>query len=252
MKYFLLLLILAIASLSYATETTIIIRAKAKDAKFIGSSIGGAYVIVKNQMTGEILAQGKTEGATGNTTLIMNTPWERGGTLTDESTAKFMATVDINEPTFVTIEVFSPINNRQAQVHASTQLWLIPGKDIIGDGIVIEIPGFVVDILEPRTHQYISLEQLENNICTIRANLVMMCGCTISKGGIWDSEKIEISAIINKDGKHFTDLPLDFVSDNLFEAHFTVENSGQYEVTVYAYDPATGNTGVDKVSYIIR
>jgi hypothetical protein len=60
------LLFLFIASSLWATETTIIIRAKAKDAKFIGSSIGGAHVVVKHQLTGEILAQGKTEGSTGN------------------------------------------------------------------------------------------------------------------------------------------------------------------------------------------
>ena len=63
-------LALFIGTFLFATETHIIVRAKAKDAKFIGSSLGGAYVIIKNKMTGEILAKGKTQGSTGNTDLI--------------------------------------------------------------------------------------------------------------------------------------------------------------------------------------
>lgn len=243
---------LLLVNQSYGKETHIVIRAKAKDAKFIGSSIGGAYVMVKSKMTGEIMAQGKTEGSTGNTDLIMNTPWKRGVSLTDESTAKFLATIDIDEPTFVTIEVQSPISNKQAMVQASTEIWLIPGKDILGDGIVVEIPGFVLDILEPRTHQYVSLASVADKTFTVQANLVMMCGCTISKGGIWDSERIEVSAIIKRNGDHFLDVPLGLVSENLFETSFKVENPGQYEVVVYAYDEMTGNTGVDKVNFIIR
>ena len=38
--------------------TEVMIRAQSKDAKFIGTSIGGAKVIVKDAETGEILAEG--------------------------------------------------------------------------------------------------------------------------------------------------------------------------------------------------
>ncbi|MCB0667070.1 MAG: hypothetical protein KDC80_14655 [Saprospiraceae bacterium] len=247
-----LLMSMLISGSLHAMETTIVIRAKARDAKFIGSSIGGAWVIVRNAASAEILAQGKTQGSTGNTQLIMNTSWERGGRLTDDETAKFEATLDIDDPTFVTIEVISPINNRQAQVHASTQLWIIPGKHILGDGITVEIPGFVVDILEPRTHQYISLNSIENQKLQVKANMVMMCGCTISKGGIWDSEKMDVAAIIKMNGKQILEIPLGLISENLFSAEFLVDSPGMYEITVYAFDGATGNTGVDKVSYVVR
>ena len=30
-----------------------------------------------------------------------------------------------------------------------------------------------------------------------------------------------------------------------------IQSSGQYELIVYAYDSRTGNTGVDKVNYVI-
>lgn len=160
----------------FATETHIVLRAKAKDAKFIGSSIGGAFFIVRNKLTNETLAQGVTAGSTGNTNLIMNTPQARGMSIADEQTARFEAVIDIDEPTFVRIEAYAPFNHKQSQVIVTTELWIIPGKHILGDGIILEIPGFIIDILEPRTHQFIPFNSLEDGKLKIRANIVMMCG----------------------------------------------------------------------------
>ncbi len=249
-KFILLTLFLALSVNVSATETKLMVRAKAKDAKFIGSSIGGAYVIVRNAVNNEILAEGITTGSTGNTDLIMKTPMDRNTQLTDDKTAGFLAVVDIDEPTFVRVEVISPYNKKNAQVHASTELWLIPGKDILGDGVVVEIPGFVIDILTPNTHQYISKQSIGDGL-DIRANMVMMCGCPIEKGGIWDSTPMEVVAILKKDGTTVARIPLDNPSRNIFDGRMQVTETGYYEVTVYAYDSTTGNTGVDKVNYVV-
>ena len=246
------LVLLFVSVLSFAVETELIIRAKAKDAKFIGSSIGGSYVIVKDARNNRILAEGYTKGSTGNTQLIMKTPRTRDMAIADGKTAKFHATIDINEPTFVTVEVQSPANHKQAQVTAQTQLWLIPGKHILGDGIVVEIPGFIIDILAPRTHQFITLSALEDSSVTITANVVMMCGCTISENGIWDANKMEVKALIKHNGKTIQELNMNYKEANLFEASLSVSNPSTYEVVVYAYDPDQGNTGVDQVNFVIR
>lgn len=246
-----LLLLLLICSYAQATETKVVVRAKAKDAKFIGSSLGGAYVIIRNTVNQEVLAEGVTTGSTGNTNLIMKTPIERGRSIVDKQTAKFLATVDIDEPTFVSIEVLSPVNHKQARVSVSTQLWLIPGKHILGEGIILEIPGFIIDILKPRTHRYIALNSVKDSPFKIRANIVMMCGCTINKGGIWDSEKIEVRGILKKNGKPFKNITMTWTSANLFEGDMAITSPGNYELTVYAYNPQSGNTGVDKVNYVI-
>ncbi len=246
--FFLLALLSINAS---ATETKLIIRAKAKDAKFIGSSLGGAYVIVRNTVNQLILAEGKTEGSTGNTNLIMNVPRERGNAIADDATAKFLAILDIDEPTFISIEVHSPFTNKQAQVKASTQLWLIPGKDILGDGIIVEIPGFIIDILKPRTHHYIALNTIKNKPFKIQANMVMMCGCTINKGGTWNSDDIEVKGILKRDGNFFKEIVMTLSSTNLFEGETLIGSSGKFELVVYAYHPISGNTGVDKVNYVI-
>ncbi|SFC20555.1 hypothetical protein SAMN04487891_107109 [Flagellimonas taeanensis] len=249
-KSILLTLLLALSFTVSATETKLMVRAKAKDAKFIGSSIGGAYVIVRNSTNNKILAEGITTGSTGNTDLIMKTPIGRNTQLTDDKTAGFLAVVDIDEPTFVRVEVLSPYNKKNAQVHASTELWLIPGKDILGDGVVVEIPGFIIDILTPNTHQYISKQSIGNGL-DIRANMVMMCGCPIEKGGTWDSTPMEVVAILKKDGTTLATIPLNNPSRNVFEGRMEIAEAGYYEVTVYAYDPTTGNTGVDKVNYVV-
>ena len=182
----------------------------------------------------------------------MRSPHERYTQLSDNDTAGFLAVVDIDEPTFVQIEVISPINKRNAQIHASTQIWLIPGKDILGDGIVLEIPGFIIDILEPNTHQYIPLETVITSGINIKANIVMMCGCPIQKDGLWDSNLMEVRAVVQKDGEAYTDVLLDNPGQNIFEGNLAVKESGYYQITVYAYNSKTGNTGVDKINYVVR
>ncbi|WP_424495295.1 hypothetical protein [Salinimicrobium sp. GXAS 041] len=224
------------------------IRTKSKDAKFIGSSIGGAKVIVRDAVTGEILDQGTTTGSTGNTNKIMKEPLTRNKQLTDDNTAGFLAELEIEEPAFVTVEVIAPINKKQASVTSSTQLWVIPGKDITGDGIVLEVPGFVVDILSPQTHERIASE----NEVSISANIVMMCGCPITEGGIWDSNQYEVKALVSKDGENLQEVELEIQEKpSTFSAKVNL-SKGNYEITVYAFDSVTGNTGVDKTNIIIK
>ena len=234
-----------------ATETKLMVRAKARDAKFIGSSLGGAYVVIRNKLNQQVLAEGKTTGSTGNTDLIMKDPKMRGSSITDAQTAGFLAKIDIDEPTLASIEVVSPYTHRQAQAKVSTELWLIPGRDILGDGIILEIPGFIIDILKPRTHQYISLKTIKEDLFQIQANVVMMCGCVIDKGGVWNSEEIEVKGVLKKDGKHIKDIKMSLTSTNLFEGDLLINAVGNYELTIYAYNEKTGNTGVDKVNYVI-
>ncbi len=231
-----------------AQETKIMIRAKAKDAKFIGTSIGGAKVIVKDAITGELLDEGITSGSTGNTKLIMQEAKERYKSLSEESTAGYMAVLDIQEPKFITVEVLAPFTKKQALVKSSTQLWVIPGKDITGDGLILEIPGFVVDIISPQTHERIAAD----NQIELKANVVMMCGCPIEKDGLWDANQYEVKAVIkNSEGKSVSVVMEQREKPSTFYAETSLEK-GLYEVTIYAYDPVSGNTGLDKTNIIVN
>jgi hypothetical protein len=146
-KAFILLVILTgifFFGISEAVQTKLVIRAKSKDAKFVGSKMGGATVVVTNSETGKVLAEGLTTGGTGNTQKIMIEPKTRFGQIA-EGAAKFETSIDIDEPTLVTIDVAGPYAHRDNMIKSSTQMWLIPGKDIVGEGIIIEVPGFSID-----------------------------------------------------------------------------------------------------------
>lgn len=245
---FLLLSLLIFPAAITAQETSVMIRVQSKDAKFIGSSIGGAKIIVKEALTGEILAEGITHGSTGDTELIMKEPRERGKQLSDNETAGFLAVLNIKKPVFVTIEAIAPIQKKQAAVKSSTQLWIIPGKDITGDGIVLEVPGFVVDILSPQTHERIASE----NEIEIKVNVVMMCGCPVTSGGIWDADQYEVTALISREGENERSLELNITDKpSTFSGDISLPE-GNFNITVYAVDPATGNTGLDSTNIIIN
>lgn len=228
-------------------ETQVMVRAKAKDAKFIGSSIGGAQIIIKNAQTDEIMAEGITNGTTGNTTTIMETPHQRRTRLSDEETGGFLARLDLDQPTFVTIEAYGPKNAASAVVRASTQLWLIPGKDILGDGIVLEVPGFIIDVLSPQRHKTFAAEKP----IELKANITMTCGCPIAKDSIWDANDYEVKALLYKDGRIVEEKELSVTEvSSTFLGEVSL-SPGMYELVLYAYDPDTGNTGVDRTNFLV-
>lgn len=246
---YIILMLFAFAFPEFCTgqETMVMVRAHSKDAKFIGTSMGGAKVIIRDATTGEILAQGITEGSTGDTEKIMKKPRTREARLTDENTAGFRAELNIEEPVFVTVEVIAPAKKNQSQVRSSTQLWVIPGKHITGDGVVLEIPGFAVDILSPQTHERIA----SGREVEITANVIMMCGCPITAEGIWDANQYEVTAIITGSGEDRRAVDMNIQDKpSTFSGNVSL-TPGTHEITVYAYDPVTGNTGLDKTNIII-
>ena len=160
------------ATFSGAVPTEITVRVKTKDAKFLGTLMGGASVSIKDAQTGELLAKGLTTGGTGNTTSIMKTPVARGVPISDESAAKFTATIDINEPRLIEVTAYGPMVNLQAANKVSATQWVVPGKHITGgDAWMLELPGFVVDVIAPQTPA--TLKGVPQDVI-ITANVVMM------------------------------------------------------------------------------
>lgn len=242
-------LLFTIGLQALATPTTLVVRAKAKDAKFIGSSIGGARIIVREAFSGKVLAEGLTKGSTGNTQKIMQEPHQRHQSLSDPETADFTAIINIEKPTLVTVEGYGPWQQVQARIKVQSQIWLIPGKDISGDGLVLEFPGFVVNVLNPQTHESLSAG---TNI-PIRANVVLMCGCLITEGGLWDASQYEVQALVEKDGETMPAVPLSISNKaSTFTGNLKAPEPGLYQVSVYAYDPITGNTGVATTNFLVK
>lgn len=238
--------------LSGAVETQLVVRAKSKDAKFIGSSMGGARVTVRDAGSGAVLAEGLTAGGTGNTRRIMVDPVKRGEPLSDESTARFEAKIDIDVPILATVEVDAASGQGQPRIKSSTQVWLIPGKDITGDGVMVEIPGFFVEIQSPRSQTVVSLTE-GKAVVPVNVHVTMMCGCPIDPGGLWDANRYEVKAIVRQKGVGEQIVPLFFAgTTSLFGGRLEIRKKGSYELTVYAYDPLTGNTGVDQTTVRVQ
>lgn len=237
----------AIAS---AEPTEITVRVLAKDSKFIGTSMGGMRIVLRDTQTGEILATGVTQGGTGDTALIMHENRGSRAVLSDDSAAKFTATLDLDEPRLVEAEAYGPLGQPQAATRVLATQWVVPGRSLTGgDGWVLELPGLVVDVLNPPAH--IRVSQDAGGV-DVRANVVMMCGCPIEPGGLWDADKLEVKAIVKRNGQRVSEVPLTYAGEtSQFAAKVPAKEPGMYEVTVYAHDPRNGNTGLDRTTFIV-
>lgn len=134
--------------------TKVTVRVVARDAQVIGSGVGGALVRIKNLETGETLAEGKQEGGTGSTERIMIQPRRRGETVYGTfGSASFEAKIPLDRPTQVSIDAEAPLGYPQALQKGSKTLTLIPGMDVLGEGIVIELNGLIVNVLRPSSRE---------------------------------------------------------------------------------------------------
>ncbi len=226
-----------------AVLTRVMIRVVSRDAKIIGSGVGGALVRVVNAETGELLAEGKQEGGTGDTGLIMSTAHGRGMTIYDtEGAAGFLAELSLSEPTIVTISAVGPLGHPQATQSASKQMLLVPGGHIEGDGVVLELHGFLVEVLAPEP-----LTPVAGATVDVHARVRMMCGCPLTPGGMWNSDRIAIEARLRAGGEVVARAPLAFAGEaSRFRGKLSVPGalSGRdLELEVVAAQPGTQNFG---------
>jgi len=159
---------------SFAAEkiiTKVVVRVVSKDAKVIGSGVGGALVRIKNLETGEILVQGKQEGGTGDTERIMVQPHRRGEVLYGTPDAAFFqAEIPLDKPTQVEIYTEAPLGYPHNVQKGSKTLTLIPGKHILGEGVIIELNGLIVNILSPSPKE--SLKKGDKTIVRVEVRML--------------------------------------------------------------------------------
>lgn len=247
----LIVLVMALGpALAVAEPTDITIRVLSRDAKFVGTSMGGVHVVLRDVHTGEVLASGVTEGGTGNTSMIMHSDGGRRARMADETAASFSASLDLEEPRLIGVEATGPMAQVQAKQRVTATQWVVPGRAPGGSGgWILELPGFAVDVLAPPTHVRMSGEVDE---VEVRANVTMMCGCPIEPGGLWDADAYDVEMIVVRNGERVGEVSLTYSGKtSQFAGDVRVEESGVYDITVYAYDPRTGNTGLDRTTFIV-
>ena len=138
---------LAMSALAEAqgTPTRILVRAIARDAKAIGTGVGGALITFKDAKTGEVLAQGEQQGATGETPRIMIEPRPRDATIFGTpGGAHYTATLHLERPRVVEIIAEGPLDTPDYIYKASKTMLLVPGRDVLGEGVILEVHGFRV------------------------------------------------------------------------------------------------------------
>lgn len=242
------------------TPTQIDVRVIAKDGKYLGDDISGALVTIHDVQTDELLARGTTSGGSGQQNL-MDICVTRSEVLPVDEASVFRVSLDLEEPRLIRVTAYGPLAAQQSANTVSLTQWVYPGKNIggaAGGGFLLEIPGLVVQILNPPTH---FLPKIAPQHIEIRANVTMMCGCPI---GIppWNPEQFDVMAVIKQGEYYSVELPLKYEENAPYGIPSQFANkwlvpkneTGQpeiYEIIVSAFQQKTGNTGVDKATAII-
>jgi hypothetical protein len=231
------------------TPTQILVRAVSHDAKIISSKVGGAKITIKNAATGAILAQGIQKGESGDTRKIMLDPHKRGEVLYDTlEAAGFLATINLSSPTVVEIIAEGPLGAPQAMQRASKTMLLVPGQDILGEGIILEINGLIVTFVTPDA----KLKIIAGDEVDVKATVTMSCGCPTEPGGIWDASKMKIFARIIQAGKIAQEVPMTFANEtSTFVGKVKFETAGPARLEVLAMDAGNANFGIVKRTYTV-
>lgn len=244
-------ILLTAAAPAAAEETRVTVRVLSRGAKFVGSSMGGVRVTIADADTGQLLATGSTVGSTGDTERIMKTSHPRGAALSTPGSAAFTTALDLDAPRRLRVTASGPLAQLQAANEVSLTQWILPGKHLDGgDGLLLELPGFVLDLASPPAH--LQLKGVPQTV-ELAANLVMMCGCPSSPGGLWNSDGWQVAATIERDGVRVAEVPLVYAgTSSQFAATWTAGEPGTYQVIAWAYDPANGNTGLDRTTFVVN
>jgi hypothetical protein len=244
---------LVLASQAFAQsggkDTKVMIRAIARDAKVIGEHVGGARITVREVSTGKILAEGIQKAGTGDTDLIMKKPRTRGATVFNTPDASgFLAVLHLDQPTVVEISAEGPLGSPQAVQRATKTMLLVPGEDVLGEGVLLEIHGFIVKTLAPQMDAQVKM----GAPFEVRATVTMTCGCPTEPGGLWDANKIRVIARLVREGKIETEIPMQYAGvQNTFKGDVPVAAPGQIELQVLALDPDNANFGLTKENLTI-
>ena len=68
-----------------------------------------------------------------------------------------------------------------------------------------------------------------------------------------DSESGKVPAEgLTSGGTGDTDIIMNYAGPSTFQGEALTKKKGQYEIIIYAYDPQTGNTGVDQVKVTVQ
>ena len=233
-----LIALMAMSAPALAEPTPVTVRVISADAKFVGDTMGGARVTLRDASTGRLVARGVTEGTTGDTDLIMKATG-RSPVRASDGAAAYSVTLDIDRPTLVNREVEGPLSRPGSIIKVSSQRWLMPGEAVTsGNGWMVELPGLAIT---PEVS--VSDDRLE-----IAAKVELMCGCPITPGGLWDAADYRVTASLWQGNRQVEEADLEFVSSpGNYRGALPVSRRGKHRLILFARNLETGNTGMTEI-----
>ena len=169
--------------------TTIVVRVVAHGAMVLGRDVGGARVTITDLETKQVLATGVQQGDAGDQNQIMRTPHlMEEPVYSARPAAAFTTTLVLQRPSFVEVAAEGPLAYPDSMRRAAKTVLLIPGQDLTGDGIVLHLNGYIVQIEHPKAGEPL----IAKNDVALKASVRTLSGTSVRPHGDWDSRKIRI------------------------------------------------------------
>lgn len=235
-------------SASTVVPTRLVVHVVTHDAKLIGSAVGGVQITVREVSTDRILATGLHEGATGDTKRLMETPRARGDRLfTTSDGARFATTIPLSSATLVEVTAEGPLGYPDQMARTSKRLMLVPGRDLTGDGLVLEMHGFIIDLLTPDS----SLTVSAGDRLTVRARVRMLCSCPTGPDALWKVN--DVRARLIRDGVVLHDVVMPYAgTTSEYGAVLPEVSAGQYTLEIVGASPDIATFGALRRTLTVR
>lgn len=233
--------------------TTILVRVVAHGAMVLGREVGGARVTITDVETKQVLATGIQQGEAGDQNQIMRTPHlMEEPVYSARPAAVFTTTLELRKPTLVEITAEGPLAHPASMQHASQTVLLIPGHDLINDGIVLHLYGYIVQIEHPKPGQAL----MAKDDVKLQASVRTLSGTLVRPHGDWDSRKIRIYGELLIGNRIVERLQMFYSNETgTFDAPFFVPKPDEAPdgivLRVVATDLATGNSGVGRADFTV-
>jgi hypothetical protein len=235
-------------SATTVVPTQLIVHVATHDAKLIGSAVGGVRITVRDVNDDRVLATGLHEGATGDTKRLMETPRARGERLfTTSDGARFQTTIPLSAATLIEVSAEGPLGYPDQMARTSKRLVLAPGRHLTGDGLVLEMHGYIIDLMTPDSSLLVSA----NARATVRARVRMLCSCPTGPDALWKVN--DVRARLIRDGLVVHDVLLPYAGvASEYAAELPAVAAGQYTLEIIAASPDIATFGVMRRVVTVR
>jgi hypothetical protein len=234
--------------------TKILVRVVAHGAMVLGREVGGARVTITDLATKQVLASGIQEGEAGDQNQIMRTPHlMEEPVYSARPAAAFTTTLALQRPTLVEVAAEGPLAYPESMRRTAMTVMLIPGQDLSGDGIVLPLNGYIVQIEHPKAGEPLNAKDDVN----LKASVRTLSGTLVRPHGDWDSRKIRIYGELLIGNRIIERLQLFYAHDTgTFDAPFFVpldkEAPDGITLRVVAADTAAGNFSLGEAHYPVH